>query len=367
MTSSVPAPWSWIAAASLFLGQGAAKAPPVAPTPFGGRLAAAQELAVERNVPILVAAFYEGEEWTPEGHHDEVGMRRELFEQREWTTALERGVLVLACNSVHPSERVKLEVDGVQVESARCSAYRTPDCSAHQRLFEDVFNLWHDDGEMVTPFVVVLRPDGQVAWRWSDPHTPKREDLQGAFEAARKAIGAGLDERELVLVRGHEADARAAAARGEDGAAWRAWNALLALSQTTPAAARAREGAAAAGGRVAQRREAARATLAAGDAIAAWTALSELTAECAELPIHKELTGELRALENDPAHKPALRAHARELEAAGILAEIDALVREGELRKARGRCAKLLRGFGDTRAAAQARERHANLIEPAGG
>lgn len=365
MPSSVRALSVWIAPALLVLVQGRAKPP--APTPFEGRLAQARDLAVERNVPLLVAAFHEGDDWTAQEHHDEVGLRRELFEGSEWAAALERGILLLACNRVHERERAVVERDGKKIEVERCAAFRTGDCATHQRLFEDVFNTWQEDGEMRTPFLLVLRPDGKVEGRWSDGHVPKREALLGALELVRKAVGAGLDERELVTVRGLEADASAAAALGAHGTAWRAWRELLALSQTTPAAARARTGSAAAEQAVAERRRAAQATLEAGDAIAAWTALRGLVDECAQLPIQRELAAELRALENAPAHKSVLRAHARELEAAAILAEIDTLVREGEERKARARAGKLLRGFGDTRAAAEVRERHPSLIEPGGG
>lgn len=361
MASSAPVLSVWIAAVPLVLAQGRAKPP--APAPFEGRLAQARELALERNVPILIATFYEGEDWSPKEHHDEVGLRRELFEDKEWAAQLERAILLLACNRVHERERVVVERDGQTVEVERCASMRSGDCASHQRLFEDVFGTWQDNGELRTPFVVVLRPDGTVENRWSDGHVPKREAILGALEAVRKAVGTGLDERELILVRSLEADARAAEARGVHGAAWRAWRALLETSQTTPASARARLGSAAAEQAVAQRRDAARAALDAGDAIAAWTALHGLVEECAQLPIQRELAAELRALENAPAHKAVLRAHARELEAAALLAEIDALVRQGDERKARARAAKLLRGLGDTRAAAEARARHPDLVD----
>ncbi|HVS19915.1 MAG TPA: hypothetical protein VMT18_15020, partial [Planctomycetota bacterium] len=97
--------------------------------------------------------------------------------------------------------------------------------------------------------------------------------------------------------------------------------------------------------------------------IEAWTALSGLLAECEGLPPARELAGELRALQNDPAHKGAIRAHVRELEAAELLREIDVLVRAGEERQARARLRKLARTYDGTRAAAEARERHAALLD----
>lgn len=369
MHASLPASVAWIlraaatlaATAPLTLASGPADPPPV--SPFDGRLGQARELSQERNVPLLVAAYYEDESWTAEGHHDEVGMRRELFERREWAQALERGVLVLACNRVHELETVRVERGDETLEVQRCKAYRTPDCATHQRLFEDVFAAWHDDGVLVTPFVLVLRPDGEIRQRWSDQKTPARDDLLAAVAAVRKAVGEGLSAAELQTARGLEADARQAAERGRDGDAWRAWQELLALNAATPGAARAREGIAAASARVEARRAAAREELAAGRAIPAWTALDALRQECAGLAVERELAGEVRAIEKDPAHKEAIRAHVHELEAAELLEEIDALVRAGESRKAKARCGKLLRSYADTRAAAEARERHAALID----
>jgi hypothetical protein len=164
MASSVPALWFWIAAAPLVLPQGRAKPP--APAPFEGRLAQARELALERNVPTLIATFFEGEDWSPQEHHDEVGLRRELFEEREWAANLERAILLLACNRVHARERVVVERDGKSLEVERCATFRSGDCASHQRLFEDVFGAWQDNGELRTPFVLVLRPDGSIEGRW---------------------------------------------------------------------------------------------------------------------------------------------------------------------------------------------------------
>jgi hypothetical protein len=364
MTASVHGLTAWILVA-LGLGlQGKEAAPAVAP--FQGRLAEATALAKERNVPLLTVAFFEDEAWTAKDHHDEDGLRRALLEEREWAQALERGLLVLASNRVHELETVVTEEQGQRLETKRCRFYRTPSCSVHQLLFEDVYSAYNEDGALVTPFILLQDPGGQVQQRWSDSHTPPRATLLAAFEAVRKKAGAGLNADEYRRILSATAGARSADQRGDAGAAWRAWAEVLSISQTTPHAEQARAAQPKALAALEAARAAAQSEVEAGRPVEGYKRLAALCEGAKQTPLERELAKSLRALESDKQHRAAIEAYKREVAAQALLDQAAELLGAGEERQARACVQQLLRKFADTPAAASARERYPGLIGDGG-
>jgi hypothetical protein len=330
-------------------------APPV--VPFQGTLAEARSLASDRHVPLLVLVIYEDDAWDPKDHHDQVELIAAVQSDRDLAQPLERALVALACNRVHELETIEVGEGEARRTVKRCPSYHTDSCSVHQRLFEDAYVAWNTDGALVSPYVALLAPDGEIRMRRDDGSSPSGKELRAAIEKAQERAGLGLTAAEHARVLGLCADGRAAAQRKLHGNAWRAWDAVLGVTQNTRYAEEARAGSEAALAGMATVREQARGEVAAGHAVEGYRLLVELQEQAQGTPIERDLAKEVRALETDKAHREAIQAFKREREAAALLAEVETLFAAGDERRARAKLRGLLRRYRDTEAAAQARER----------
>lgn len=334
-----------------------ARAPEVPLQPFEGRLEEARELARARNVPLVEVWVFETEPWDPKVHHDIEGLRATLTADADLARRLERAVVVLACNRVHPSEEVEEGSGDARATRVRCSAYHTTGCTPHQRLFEEIFGGHNVDGVLRSPFVRVTRPDGEENARWDDGSTPSKDALLKGFELAAAAAGAGMTSAEHLEVRQLAASAEAAALAGRAGEAWRDWNALVAINADAPLGKRGLEQRTAALAVLEQRRTAARSALAAGQGVAAWELLHALAASSRGTPLERDVARELKKLESSKEHRAEIARRKQELAAEALVNEIDALLRAGDERGAKKRLQRLFKRYGETSAAATARER----------
>ena len=330
-------------------------------TPFQGTLAEARSLAADRNVPLLCAVIYEDDAWDPQAHHDQVELREALLEDRELAAVLERAIVALGCNRIHPLETVEVGQGDQKRTVRRCPSFHTDSCSAHQRLFEDAYAAWNTDGALVSPHVVLLAPDGEISMRRSDGSSPTAKELRAAVDRAQKAAGPGLTAAEHSQVLGLCADGRTAAERKLPGSAWRAWNGVLAITQNTCFAQEARAGSDSALKTLETLRDEALAEVAQGRPVEGYRLLSDLLEAAAGTPLERDLGKLVRALEADKQHHDAIHAYKREREAEASMAEIEALLSAGDERRAGAKLRGMLRRYAGTAAATRARARWPEL------
>jgi hypothetical protein len=331
------------------------------PAPFQGALAEARALAAERNVPLVIAAIYEDDGWDPKDHHDQVGLRRDLLQGRELAEVLQRAVVALGCNRPHELETVQVGSGDAKTEVRRCPSYLTDSCSVHQRLFEDAYGAWNKDGELTSPYVVLIPPAGELTVLRNDGTTPSAAELQASVERAQKAAGQGLtaDEHTRVLQLG--VAARSAEQSDKRGAAWRAWNEMASIAHASRFAQDARGGCESALAALESSRAALQAELDAGRGVEAYRRLEALAAEWAGTPHERALAERARELEQDKQHRAAIQAFKREREADAIEAEVEALHASGDKRKAAAKLRGLLTRYADCPAATRARQRWPEL------
>src|SRR5688572_19563374 len=273
------------------------------PPPFQGTLAEARALAADRHVPLLFAAIFEDEGWDPKDHHDQVGLRRDVLAGSELAEVLQRSVVALGCNRPHQLEEVEVASGETKITVRRCPSYYTDSCTVHQRLFEDSYGAWNKDGELVSPYVVLIAPSGEVSVLRDNGSTPTAAELRESLEKAQKAAGQGLTAEEYTKVLQHQTAARAAVQEGKDGKAWSAWNEMLSIAHASRYAEMARQGSAAALTALEAARGLAQKELEAGKGVDAYRILADLAAEWAGTPHERELGLKLRELEQDKQHR----------------------------------------------------------------
>ncbi len=349
---------------SLALGSSSSAGPAQAARPrprelesFEGSLCEARALARDRNVPLVVVWVFESEPWDPKDHHDIDGLRRALFSEEAFTQSLERAVVLLACNRLHSVEEIEIVVGQGKEQRKRCSSYRTTSCNAHQRAFDELYSSFNADGALRSPFVLVETPAGARATRVDDGSAPKTSALIEVLEKVRAQAGPGLTpvEHRQVLQQGSRA--RAAADRRALGEAWSAYQAVLAIPQNTRYAEEARAGQQAALAALQREFDSAEQAIAGGQVVDGYRRLVDLALRAAGTPRDKELAQAIRKLEQGKTTRAAIETYKRESAAEALLNEIEALMREGDERKATPKLRALLTRYGDTAAAATARER----------
>jgi hypothetical protein len=333
----------------------------VPPPPFQGSLAEARALAADRNVPLLVVAVFEDDGWDPKDHHDQAGLRRDLLAGRELAEVLQRAVVALGCNRPHELETVEVVSGEERSTVRRCPSHYTDSCTVHQRLFEEAYAAWNKDGTLVSPYVVLIPPAGELTVLRDNGSTPTAVELQQALEKAQKAAGQGLTAAEHGQVLQLSATARLAAQGSKHGAAWRAWNETQAIAHASRYAAESREGCAAALAALATARTQAQAELDAGRVLEAYVSFESLAAEWAGTPHERELGLRVRELEQDKQHRAAIQAYKREREAEALVAEIETLVASGDKRRASAKLRGLLTRYAECAATEKARQRWPEL------
>ncbi len=329
--------------------------------PFEGSLAEARGLARDRNVPLFVLWIFEPEPWDPKDHHDIDGLRRALFSVPALGAGLERAVVLLGCNRLHPAEEIEVAAGAGKERRKRCSSFRTTSCSAHQRCFDELYSTFNAQGALRSPFVLVETPAGEFAQRVDDGSAPKISALVEALEQVRAKAGPGLSPAEHRRVLLEASRARAAVERRALGEAWSAHQAVLSIPQSTGYAEEARAGQQALLAAFDGERASAEQAIAGGQVVEGYRQLVDLSSRAQGMPGEKELAQALKKLEQVKTTRPAIEAYKRESAAQVLLGEIEALMRTGDERKAAPKMRGLLKRYGDTAAALTARLRWPQL------
>jgi hypothetical protein len=324
--------------------------------PFEGSLEAARAEARERAAPILALAFYEGQDWNPKDHWDIEGLRDEVLGSKELAELAPRAVVVLANDQPHELvDRPAPEAaDPSAAKQRECPRYRTSNCAQHQRLFDELYRAYNEDGAFANPTIVVLAPGGEQRARFASANMPP---LGKVLEALKTELARGpspLTREEKTQLDACLVRARAALAAKQCGPAWREALAAVELARASPLAKQATELVGAARSSWDQTRMAIQAQVEQGAALEAWRTLTRLLPELDGTPGKDEAAKLLRQLEQSPEHKPAVAQAKLELQAAQLLAAIRELERQNAMAKAKPKLRELWKRFPLTPAAQEA-------------
>lgn len=329
------------------------KEEPAFPRPRLGELAEAKREAYERNVPLIIVAIQEGEEANDRFY--EVVYRHPAF-----VTAAAPVVLVLVNDGAHPTRTIREEgTDGQTLERQVCERFETPSCADHKLNFNRVHQEFNEDGALRTPQMVVLSPKAELRERFVDLHAVG--DLTQAIAKATQAAGPGLSAEQLSAVKQHHGAATKHQEEWSWALAYREWTALLAIA---PAGAFAEEAKAGSEKALAALRAAideALAKMQGGKVVEGYVALSELGPVVAGTPLEKDHKKALQGAERNKAWREAIEGHKRAVEADGLWKELDLLLAEDEVEKAKRIGERILRRFGDTPAAGRVRKEWPDL------
>jgi len=328
------------------------KQPEVRPiTPFREDLVAARKDARERNVPILILMALEGEEASDR-------FRDKVLPSLTLARACDRAVVLFTNNGIHDTVTIKELVEGYEEERVVCSQYKTPSCTIHQRVWDQVFLEFNRDGEIKLPHVLVLKPDGTLFSRISTRDVPSIKGITLAVEGAQKEAGPGLTTAELRTVRGALLPARRNTELKDWARAWRQWLEVIAVIDRGPYAEEAFRGIEVAAKGVREEIAYAAAKLVPGDASRGYELLLELRREVEGLPIVDELEDRIRQAERDKTLRDEIKAFKLELEARKQLDQAFAFLDAKNERKAERAVRKLLKSkrLAGTEAVRKARE-----------
>jgi hypothetical protein len=184
------------------------------------------------------------------------------------------------------------------------------------------------------------------------------QGISASVGAARKKLGEGLTESQLVEVRALLQRATKRAEAGEWGTSYVACAGVLAITQQTKQAEAARVQQKLALSTLEKQRDEGLEWLKAGKAVDGYKRLLAVQAQSPGTPLEKDLPKLVKAAEGAKESKDAIAAYKRELEADALWREAEALYSEQGEKKAEPKVRVLLRKYSDTPAGKVARERY---------
>lgn len=330
------------------------KAPPPRFAPFVGSLDDARRHATERNVALVVCAVLAGEEASER-------FAQTVPQDPAYAAALAGALVIVANAGEHPAKKLEELVDGKKVVRDVCSAFFTPTCADHQKLWDPTFFAFQEQGELRCPQMIVVAPDGQVAKRLAPGDVPKPSQVTTALGAIAEKFGPGLSEQEFATVQRALVDAEAATNRGAHADAWRACALVVSIAPKAPQAEVARKGQATALGELAVRRDAALERLAGDRPTDGYDELVALVEDCKGLPNEKELAKLVADAEAKPTLRDVIAAHKKHLAAEALWKEIGELEAANQKRKAEAKIRLLVRKYWDTEAGKRARKQYPEI------
>lgn len=334
--------------------------------PFHGTLGEARTMARERNIPLLVCMTLEGE--IESDNYDGAILADAGFRRRAT-----RAVVLVSNNVPHATRKLTEVVDGEKVTREVCSRYPEGTCEDHMRHWDELYFAYAVKGELRLPETIVidanLKPgvdnaNAQVVWRLSSGELPALSDITAALDRLGKKLGRGLSRAEHATLSTHLARGRIMAKAKSWPDAWRAYLAILEVTEDGPFA----EEAAAEAPRIetALRAEidGLEKRLAPDEIAIPYGRLLELERECADLPMAKEISGRLRKLRRRKDLREGIEHFELAQEAEQLWSEATDLESRGEKRKAERVAKKLLKKkYAGTPAFERARQRWPELAD----
>ncbi len=316
----------------------AAKAAAEVPfVPWRGTLADARTSAKERNVPILIHIILEGEDQNDE-YRDKILPEPDLRKRS-------LGALVIVSNrGQHEKKRIDVVVDGEKTQREVCAVFPMfAACQEHQAAWDEIYLEYREEnGDMQCPQTVVLTPDGKPSGRINTSNVPEAGEIGALLVEAIAKSGPGLTEDQLGVVKKTLEEGRRAAAAQNWTLAWRAWTAVLAITQKSPYAdeARSEEPKAVVGLQAELERIAA--LLVPGTAAKGYEALVKFRDEAVGTPVEKDVAARVKKAEGDKAIQPELKAWRLSAEADVLLREATTLFDANDAKKGEKVVRKLL-------------------------
>ncbi len=305
--------------------------------PWRGNLADARTSAKERNVPILIHIILEGEEQNDE-------YRDKILPEPELRKRSLNALVIVSNRGQHEKKRIDVVVDGEKLQREVCAVFPMfAACQEHQAAWDEIYLEYREeDGDMKCPQTVVLTPDGKQSGRINTASVPEPGEIGALVVEAIAKAGPGLTEDQLALVKKSLEEGRRAAASQTWTLAWRAWSAVLAITQKSPYAdeARGEEPKAVAG--LQAELERIGSLLVPGTAAKGYEALMKFRDEATGTPIEKDIAARIKKTESDRVIQPELKAWRLSAEADVLLREATTLFDANDAKKGEKAVRKLL-------------------------
>lgn len=329
------------------------------PTAFQGSLEAAQELALERNTPLVLVIVQEGEEANER-------FRDGLLFSDEFVEAMADSLLVLVNDGAHEMIEKRIEVDGRRQTIRVCEAYHTPNCEEHRRNWDAVARAYSENGLVRTPQVVIARPNAEVHRRVHDVPPNGVAPYVAALQEVQRAAGPSLTREQVIAVRNLLPRARTASADADWLSAHALWGEILTHARGGVYAEEARPALERALGGLRELLSSTLARMEEGEVREGYELLLELVPALEGTELEREASRTLRNVERRREWKDVIDTVKREREAMELLDEVEAHVQAGDRTKALRPLRKLMRRFEGTPAYERALRRYPGLVEELG-
>jgi len=296
--------------------------------PWRGTLADARASAKERNVPILIHIILEGEDQNDE-------YRDKILPEPDLRKRSLNALVIVSNRGQHEKKRIDVVVDGEKAQTEVCAVYPMfATCQQHQAAWDEIYLEYREEnGDMKCPQTVVLTPDGKHSGRINTSNVPEPGEIGALLVEAIAKAGPGLSEDQLALVKKALEEGRRAVAAQSWTLAWRAWSAVLAITQKSPYAdeARAAEPVALAGMQAELERIGA--LLVPGTAAKGYESLLKFRDEAVGTPLEKDIAARIKKADGDKAIQPELKAWRLSAEADVLLREATTLFDANDTKK----------------------------------
>lgn len=324
---------------------------------FEGSLADARAAALERNLPVFLFLFLEGE-----AQNDE--WQRQVFGSAELAAHSDEFLTLVGNDGQHARAPVEVgrDASGKPVTRELCGRYHTPTCKQHQELLDAAWLEFPIGGSLRLPQLIVLGPDGKLHQRIDTGNPIPPDRILRALDGAVAKFGPGLTIAELARVRAAQDRARAAGKEAHHGSAWKAWQEVLELTSAERYAAPAREGQAAALAAMAEQTHELDRMVAEQHVLEAYKKALGYRDDWADTPTAAGLAKWIRKLEKGKATRDAIEAYRRELEASARYDEAMELFRQGKESKGERILKLLLRKYADTPTGKRVAEEYPALV-----
>ena len=312
------------------------------PPVFTGDLDQARIESAERNACLVIGFIQEGEETND-------AFRSEVWQNPSFARAVADTVNLVVNDGEHPQIKiVDKREDGTSVEREVCSHYHTKTCAMHKRLMNIIYQEFNQEGDLKTPQLIVVSPDGKEFGRLIDNQDVKAN--VGLVLRAQKKAGTPITTLGLRVIKRQRKVASDAAKREDHAAAWHAWKKVLVHAQESSWATEAKTGVTTAEAGYKEQVAEAQASLEAGEIIAGWRQLRTLGTAWKDTPFAKEHGRLLKKVERDKRYKDVIAAEKKEVEAAELWAQCLEHIRAGEEKAALKIARKLIRRYRETEA-----------------
>ncbi len=184
--------------AVLVLAFSAIAEPPKNPVHWRADFDEAFEIALERNVPVVLAIIQDGEA-------ENERMVPECYENKSFIE-LSRMCVMLVGSRGTSSEHGVLEVEVDGRTRRICNKFGSITCPEHQEVEMAIFREYSDNGSLDTPHHVIVHPEDRRVLGRHDDHV-ERSMLMSSIRKAQREVGRGLTDEDYAEAKKNLAEA----------------------------------------------------------------------------------------------------------------------------------------------------------------